>query len=77
MVVQEKTSHLTICFRQMKGGERDMAGPMKLKVEETALGGYGIWLDEKKLHHVKSYKIESSPSGKTAELSLKILVKYP
>lgn len=61
----------------MKGGEGEMAGPMKLKVKETASGGYEIWLDEKKLHHVESYKIESSPSGKTAELSIKLLVKYP
>ena len=25
-----------------------MAGPMKLKVKETASGGFEIWLDEKK-----------------------------
>lgn len=50
---------------------------MKLKVKETDSGGYEIWLDEKKLHHVEQYKIESSPSKKTAELSIKLLVKYP
>lgn len=54
-----------------------MAGPMKLKVKETASGGFEIWLDEKKLSHIESYKIESSSSGKTAELSIKLLVKYP
>lgn len=54
-----------------------MASPMKLKVKETASGGFEIWLDEKKLSHIESYKIESSSSGKTAELSIKLLVKYP
>ena len=54
-----------------------MASPMKLKVKETASGGFEIWLDEKKLHHVESYKIESSLPGKTVELSIKLLVKYP
>lgn len=51
--------------------------PMALKIEPTKSGGYEIWLDDKKLHHVESYKIESSPYGKTAELSIKMSVRYP
>ena len=51
--------------------------PMKLGIEPTQSGGYEIWLDDKKLHHVESYKIESSPYGNKAELSIKLLVEYP
>ncbi|MFR8171156.1 MAG: hypothetical protein ACLU9Q_10095 [Marvinbryantia sp.] len=51
--------------------------PMKLRIEPTQSGGYEIWLDDKKLHHVESYKIESSPYGNKAELSIKLLVEYP
>lgn len=51
--------------------------PMKLRVKETLGGGYEIWLDEKRIHHVEGYKIESSTSGRTAELSIKMLVQYP
>lgn len=54
-----------------------MIGPMKLRVGTTSDGKHEIWLDDKKLHHVKNYKIKSSPSGKTAELSIKLLVEYP
>ena len=50
---------------------------MNLRVKPSESGGYEIWLDESELHHVESYKIESLPSGKTAELSIKMLVKYP
>lgn len=51
--------------------------PMKLSIQPTQSGGYEILLDDKKLHHVESYKIESSPYGKSAELSIKMLVEYP
>lgn len=51
-------------------------GLMKLRVEPEK-GGYALWLDDKKLHHVEDYKIESSPFGTRAELSLKLLVLYP
>ena len=39
--------------------------------------GWDIYLDDKKLHHVESYCIESSTLPGTAELSIKMLVKYP
>lgn len=54
----------------------DETGAMKLRIEATE-GGYDLWLDDKRLHHIKDYKIESIPSGPYAELSLKLLVQYP
>ena len=39
--------------------------------------GWAIYLDDKKLHHVENYCIESSTLPGTAELSIKLLVKYP
>lgn len=52
-------------------------GPMELKILPTPNGKFEIWLDETKIHHVANYKLESSTNGKCAELTLKILVKYP
>lgn len=51
-------------------------GPMKLRVESKK-DGYEMWLDDKRIHHIESYKIESSPYRGKAELSLKLLVRYP
>ena len=39
--------------------------------------GYSIFLDEKKLHHVENYKIESASLSGIAKLTLEMLVKYP
>ena len=39
--------------------------------------GWALYLDDKKLHYVESYNIESSALPGAAELSLKITVKYP
>lgn len=50
--------------------------PMQLQIKPVE-GGYALWLDDKRLHHVENYKIESSPFGTRAELSLKLLVQYP
>lgn len=44
-------------------------------VEEEV--GYSLYLDDKKLHHIEKYNIESSTVPGTAELSMKMLVKYP
>lgn len=54
----------------------DETEPMELqmKFEED---GYWIWLDNKRLHHVESYKIESVPFEPYVELSIKLLVRYP
>lgn len=34
-------------------------------------------LDEKELHHIERYKIESSDISGIAKLSIEMLVKYP
>ncbi len=39
--------------------------------------GWDIYLDDKKLHHVENYRIESSALPGAAELSIKMLVKHP
>lgn len=49
--------------------------PMELKVVNEK-GKYKLFLDEKKLHHVMEYKIESL-QGNYAELSIKMIVQYP
>lgn len=51
--------------------------PMKLRVIKTDEGTYKIYLDEKPLHHVEGYKIESSAIKGKAELSLRMLVEFP
>lgn len=54
-------------------------GAMELRMEARG-GGYDLWLDDKRLHHIESYKIEktaNTPSGPYAELSIKMLVCYP
>ena len=55
---------------------RRVERPMELRVKPAENKGCEIWLDDKKLHHVESYKIESSPLGNTVELSVKILARY-
>lgn len=50
--------------------------PMKLKVTNEN-GKYKLFLDEKKLHHIMQYKIESLQKGDYAELSIKMIVRYP
>lgn len=54
-------------------------GAIELRVE-AGDGGYDLWLDDKRLHHIESYRIEkteNTPSGPYAELSIKMLVCYP
>ncbi len=47
-----------------------------LSIKEDG-SGWAIYLDDKKLHHVEDYRIESSALPGAAELSIKMLVKYP
>lgn len=49
---------------------------MHLTIKEDGVG-WTLCLDDKELHHVESYRIESSTLPRTAELSIKVLVKYP
>ena len=39
--------------------------------------GWGLYLDEKKIDYVENYHIESNTLPGAAELSIKMLVKYP
>lgn len=39
--------------------------------------GWGLYLDEKKIDYVENYRIESNTLPGAAELSIKMLVKYP
>lgn len=50
--------------------------PMKLEVREED-DGFGLYLDGKRLEYIEEYNIKSSANGCTAELSIKMLVKYP
>lgn len=51
---------------------------INLRIEEKEGGGYELWLDEKRLHHIKDYEIKkSSAMNGKAELSLKIAVNFP
>jgi hypothetical protein len=47
---------------------------MELRIKSA--DGYEIWLDNKRLHHIESFLIESTPYKDMAELSIKMLVKY-
>lgn len=48
-----------------------------LTVKETSTG-FELRLDEKRIHNVEEYEITKSSTKKgTAELLVKILVKYP
>lgn len=47
-----------------------------LHAEETP-EGTDIYLDDKLLHHIKEIKIESAVVTGTAELSIRMEVKYP
>lgn len=39
--------------------------------------GYSIFLDEKEIHHVENYKIESTSLTGCSKLTLEVLVAYP
>lgn len=39
--------------------------------------GWAVYLDDKKLHHVEDYRIENAALPGAAELSIKMLVKFP
>lgn len=53
------------------------AKPMNLVLKEST-EGYELMLDNQKLRYVEDYQIvKSSAKNGTAELTLKILVKYP
>lgn len=49
---------------------------INLKVEPEEVG-CSIKLDDKKLHHVESYKINPAPLPGAAKLTIEMLVKYP
>lgn len=49
---------------------------MRLTIKEDE-SGWAIYLDNKKLHHVENFRIESATLPGAAELSIKVLVKYP
>lgn len=49
---------------------------LHLHTEETS-EGTDVYLDDKLLHHIKEIKIESEVVTGTAELSIKMKVKYP
>lgn len=40
-------------------------------------GGYTIFLDDKKIHHIEKYRIEYSGIPGAAILKLELLVKFP
>ena len=47
-----------------------------LHTEKTSKGT-NVYLDDKLIHHIKEIKIESEVVTGTAELSIKMKVKYP
>lgn len=49
--------------------------PMELKIVSEE-GKGKLFLDEKKIHHVMEYKIESLQKGNYAELSIKMIVQF-
>ena len=49
---------------------------MKLVIRDGE-HGTTLWLDNKELHHVGDYKIESSTLPGAAKLSIDVLVKFP
>lgn len=53
----------------------DLNNLQKLSIEKRGTGTT-LTLEEIELQHVKDYKIESSSSG-MAELTVKLLVRYP
>lgn len=56
------------------GNEKEL---INLRIVEKEGEGFGLWLDEKKLHHIKEYEVKKSSALKgKAELSLKMMVNY-
>lgn len=51
--------------------------PMGLEIKSNAGGGYNLYLDGKRIHHVEDYEVKSSTFGCKAELTLKMLVSFP
>ncbi len=51
--------------------------PMGLEIKSNAGGGYNLYLDGKRIHHVEDYDLKSSTFGCKAELTLKMLVSFP
>ena len=51
--------------------------PMGLEIKSKAGGGYNLYLDGKRIHHVEDYELKSSTFGCKAELTLKMLVSFP
>ena len=60
--------------RQAPGHNADETEPMELRMKSA--DGYEIWLDDKRMHHVESFVIESTPYKDKVELSIKMLAKY-
>lgn len=51
--------------------------PMGLEIKSNAGGGYNLFLDGKRIHHVEDYELKSSTFRCKAELTLKMLVSFP
>ena len=51
--------------------------PMGLEIKSNAGGGYNLFLDGKRIHHVEDYELKSSTFGCKAELTLKMLISFP
>ena len=51
--------------------------PMGLEIKSNAGGGYNLFLDGKRIHHVEDYEVKSSTFGCKAELTLKMTVSFP
>jgi len=49
---------------------------IKLVIQDNEHGAT-LWLDNKELHHVGNYKIESSTLPGAVKLSIDVLVKFP
>lgn len=51
--------------------------PMRLEIKSNTGGGYNLFLDGKRIHHIEDYEVKSSPFGCKAELTLKMAVSFP
>lgn len=62
------------------GPQGRIGGKTEMKKEDLIhlhVEGTDVYLDNKLLHHIKEIKIESAVVTGTAELSIKMEVKYP
>lgn len=54
-----------------------MENPHKLKIVASDESSFEIWLDEKRIHHIKEYGLKKVSEGNLVELNLTLLVRYP